>query len=699
MRLKIKQFFTVFLFFLAAIANTKAEDKLENKTNKVKRTAKALAAIQVTATRNAETVIEVPVATTVVSRDQIRTGAPQTVMDALHGNPGTFVQQTTPGQGVVIIRGLKGSEVLHLVDGFRLNNGIFRNAPNQYVALVDSQILDRIEVVRGPMSVLYGGDAMGGVVQMLTWDPKFNGHEWQTQAGLRSSWTSADRAMLSHAEAAIGHESLVISGGLTYQDVNKLRVGGGARLPYTDFIARGGNLKVMAIPSEGHEFMLQAQFHEQPSTPRFDELVPGFGQGMPTSSVFQFEPQQRRLLHARYRAYIPDAFFENIELHLGRQLIRDDRRNRDFGSNNQDYERNEDTTDGVSLLFAKTLPYSHDLSLGFDWYRDQVRSSRLREQIITGSVSSRPSRFPDGSSQLQKGLFITDDWKLTPTLDVLSGLRYSLVSVSLPPVINNTGVSTRQRDVSGNLGLNWKLREGLHWVTNLGTGFRAANIFDLGTFGTRPGNRFNIPNSDLEPERIKTIDAGLKLDLPNLTGELIAFRSHYQDKITSVLTGERTSSGQLIVQSRNVTSQNIHGIEAGLRWYPTERLQAYGTSTWTRGNEKIAMDEYPADRIPPVYGKFGLQWKLGKEVMLESYVFYAGRQSRLSPRDVIDPRIDPAGTRGWFTLNGRLTWQANRQWGFSLGLENITDRRYREHGTGLDEPGRNLMLTADWHVD
>lgn len=85
------------------------------------------------------------------------------------------MQQTTPGQGVVILRGLKGSEVLHVVDGFRLNNAIFRNAPNQYVALVDSQSLARIEAVRGPMSALYGSDAMGGVLQMLTWEPRFDG--------------------------------------------------------------------------------------------------------------------------------------------------------------------------------------------------------------------------------------------------------------------------------------------------------------------------------------------------------------------------------------------------------------------------------------------------------------------------------------------------------------------------------------------
>ncbi|MGB7903451.1 MAG: TonB-dependent receptor plug domain-containing protein, partial [Steroidobacteraceae bacterium] len=197
--------------------------------------AEALETIQVTATRRAESTFDVPVATDVIGRDEIRAAAPQTVMEALRGQPGAYVQQTTPGQGIVILRGLKGSEVLHVVDGFRLNNAIFRNAPNQYVALVDSQSLSRIEAVRGPMSALYGSDAMGGVVQMLTLEPRFAGSEWQARGLLRSMYGSADDSTLSRAEGALGHERLVVSGGATYQDVNERRVGGGEELPYTRF--------------------------------------------------------------------------------------------------------------------------------------------------------------------------------------------------------------------------------------------------------------------------------------------------------------------------------------------------------------------------------------------------------------------------------------------------------------------------------
>ena len=140
----------------------------EDRRNLNEQATVALEQIQVTATRRPQSTIDVAAAVTVVDAEQTAADSPQTIADYLRGVPGAFVQSTTPGQAIPIVRGLKGSEVLHLVDGFRLNTAFFRNAPNQYFALVDAQNVERIEVVRGPSSTLYGSDAMGGVVQVLT---------------------------------------------------------------------------------------------------------------------------------------------------------------------------------------------------------------------------------------------------------------------------------------------------------------------------------------------------------------------------------------------------------------------------------------------------------------------------------------------------------------------------------------------------
>lgn len=662
----------------------------------VEREARRLDQVQVTATRREEAVLEVPVGITVVDRDQIERMAPQTVSDLLHGEPGTYVQQTTPGQGVVIIRGLKGSEVLHLVDGFRLNNAFFRNSPNQYIALVDPLNLERIEVVRGPMSTLYGSDAMGGVVQFLTPEPRFSGSDWQTEGQIRARYSSADESTHSRAAFQAGREGFGIAGGVTYQDVGTLRAGGGDELPFTEYSQRGGDLKLLFAPGNGHELMASFQYAKQPSTPRHDALVPGFGQDQPDNEEFLFKPQERRFGQVRYRYSEPTAFSDDIELHVGHQKIVDDRTTRETGTPNRELEQNSSELFGFTGQFAKTLGDSHYLTYGWEYYEDEVNSFRERLNIDTGVISARPSRYPDGSTMDSLAFFVADDWYATERLDINAGLRYSRFDIDLPPTINGIGVSLEPDDLSGHVGFAYKLSDALRLVGNAGRGFRAPNIFDLGTFGDRPSNRFNIPNPNLSPETVNTYDFGVKYLDEVWQWEAMVYSSHYRDKITSVLTGEVTDTGRDIVQSRNATRLRLWGVESGVRYTPSDAWHFYATATYTRGDEEFEGDEYPADRVPPLFGKLGARWGFAEHWEAEAWTLYATRQDRLSPRDEVDARINPEGTAGWATLNARLGWRASDDLLLQLTLENLADKRYREHGSGLDEPGRNVSLSLDW---
>jgi hemoglobin/transferrin/lactoferrin receptor protein len=651
--------------------------------------------VQVTATKRPESTLDVPAATTIVGGARLREAALQTPMDALHGEVGTFVQQTTPGQGVVIVRGLKGSEVLHLVDGFRLNNAIFRNAPNQYIALVDGQSLDRIEVVRGPSSSLYGGDAMGGVVQMLTPELRFDGSDWQWKGRLRAIAGSADDSLLGRAEFAGGRDGMGFSVGVTSQEVNDLRSGDGETRPFTGFTQRSADFKWQGDIAPGHELMLSLQYSQQPRTPRHDALVPGFGQAEPENAIFFFEPQERRFAHLRWRIDAPNALFDNGELHFGRQIIVDDRRTRATGTPNLERERNRDTTTGVSGQFGKDIGSEHHLSYGFEVYRDAVDSSRTRVNVNTGAFSVRAPRFPDGSTMRSWALYVGDDWR-RGRFDLNTGLRYSRFEIDIPAGDGTPGVSLAPDDLTGNVGIAFELSDSARIVANLGRGFRAPNIFDLGIFGPRPGNRFSSPNPGLKPESVTSIDAGLKFGGERFSGEFIAFRSNYRDKITSVLTGNLID-GALEVQNRNVTRLDLWGIEAGARYrMPSPDLELYATATLTRGDERTDTGTMPADRIPPLFGKYGARWQIRRTLSVEGYGLYAARQDHLSARDTVDPRINPNGTAGWGTLNARVSWRARPEMELSLRAENLGDKHFREHGSGLDEPGRNFILTADY---
>ena len=117
---------------------------------------------------------------------------------------------------------------------------------------------------------------------------------------------------------------------------------------------------------------------------------------------------------------------------------------------------------------------------------------------------------------------------------------------------------------------------------------------------------------------------------------------------------------------------------------------------YTRGDEtEDDGNSVPADRIPPLNGRLGLVWRPGESLRFEPYLDFASRQDRLSPRDENDPRINPDGTAGFGTLNLLFSWQASERIATGLRLQNLGDKNYREHGSGIDAPGRNIGLWLD----
>jgi outer membrane receptor protein involved in Fe transport len=412
--------------------------------------------------------------------------------------------------------------------------------------------------------------------------------------------------------------------------------------------------------------------------------------------VYWFEPQRRDFASLRWRGSAGNAAWDSIEAQAGQQVIEDGRRNRDLGSLDEDRERNVDTSRGLSFAAVKGLGDVHHITYGADLYTDDVESSRVRTNIVTGATSERAPRFPDGATMLQAGVFIADDWDAHADLDVLAGVRWSYSRTELPRSGTFAPTEVSDAGLTGNLGMSYRAAESVRLVANVGQGFRAPNVFDLGTFGDRPGNRFNIPNPHLEPERVTTVDAGVKFDDGRFAGELIAYHTAYRDKITSVLTGDVTSSGRLVVQSQNAASLTLQGLEFVLRQRLADTLEWHMQLTWTRGEERLDGDEYPADRIPPLNGSAGIAWTPTPRWSLAAWANFADAQDRYSPRDEIDPRIRPGSTPGWSTWNVRAGWQASEHLYTSLQAGNLGDRRYREYGSGLDAAGRGVVLTLEW---
>jgi len=647
--------------------------------------------VLVTATRRSVSAAEISSALSLVDDDLVRTH--KLVTDALDSNVGVFLQQTTPGQGAAIIRGLKGSSILHLVDGIRLNNAIFRSAPTQYFALVPSSAVERIEVLRGTPASLYGSDAVGGVVQLVTRVPEFDGTDTQVQGEAFMAFDSAELGKMVRGTLDVGTANLVTSVSAEYLETGDRKIGSGNRIGPSGYESKAARWLLAGKPDDQRSWLFDVHYLEQPATPRVDELVPGFDQTQPSSSEFLFAPNRRTFVHGQY-GHRNGLFDLDWKFDLAWQRIDDDRVTRDFEAAERQRESNRSDLYGF-VVSGSRVTDTGSWIVGGEAYLDEVSSQRSEENLTDGQVVTLTPRFPDGSQIERYAVFANGEYSVAPRHILGGGLRVSHEHVLLPQTPVSAAASIGVTDASGDIGWIFNVTGASQLVANAGFGFRAPNVFDLGTLGNRPGNRFNIPNTSLDSERVAQIDLGVRHRTARAQLELMVYALHYDDRITSVLTGDVTPDGRDVVQSVNAADSTIRGIEAGADVELTDSIFAGAVLNYTWGEQGISgAPSEPADRIPPLSGRLNIAYDPGGNIRVDVWLRFAGEQDRLSARDVRDVRIDPAGTSGWAILGARASWDYRNNWQFTLGVDNVLDKRYRVHGSGLDAPGQNVSLSV-----
>jgi hemoglobin/transferrin/lactoferrin receptor protein len=242
--------------------------------------------ITITAQRQEDLSREVSQSVTVVSQEQLLQNAPRTTPEALMNQTGIWVQKTNHGGGSPIIRGLVGNQVLLLIDGIRLNNSTYRYGPNQYLNTIDPGLVDRIEAIRGSGSVLYGSDALGGVVQVISKLPSFSSHKTNVSGSVLGKWMSNQMEMSGRAEIEIASKRVAFLGGFSERHFGELVAGGDlGTLSPTGYNERAGDAKLLL--RTGSAGLLTASFQQltQSEVPRYDQVSQG------GYSIYNFDPQ------------------------------------------------------------------------------------------------------------------------------------------------------------------------------------------------------------------------------------------------------------------------------------------------------------------------------------------------------------------------------------------------------------------------
>jgi outer membrane receptor protein involved in Fe transport len=512
--------------------------------------------------------------------------------------------------------------------------------------------------------------------------------------------SSGDLGRTFYTELEGGFEKTALRGGAGFQHYGDRRLGGGERISPSGYESRFADLKLVRAIGDEMKLTLSAQYVEQPSTPRIDELVAGFGQDEPASVIYRFEPNRREFYHGQLEWTPENSGIERIKLNLAQQTITDDRRTQETGSTTIVEEFNESQLNGVTAQVDFGIGKSHELIFGAEAYADTVFSSRLETLVGSEDSQSVRPRFPNGSTMDSVAVYLQDEWRPSEDWGVTGGLRYSHYEIVIADASSGTPLKISPDDFTANLGIRYHVSPKLTLVGNIGRGFRPPNIFDLGTLGSRPGNRFNVANINLRPESALSVDGGLRWKNDNGFGEVFVFYTDYRDRITSVATGEQTDEGRIIVRSENAGKSTLYGVEAMVGIRMTDNFSGEVVMNYTYGAQFITPGNYsPDDRIPPLNGRVSALYRFNDVMSMRTDLVYAARQDRLSDRDVADPRIDPDGSAGWVVWNATLEIQGRGGFRYGIRGANILDTRYREHGSGIDAVGRSLELWISYEMN
>jgi hemoglobin/transferrin/lactoferrin receptor protein len=700
----------------------------------------SLNAVVVSATRWQQDAKEVPQKVSTISPKDVVLQNPQTAADLLGQSGEVFIQKSQSGGGSPMIRGFATNRVLIAVDGVRMNTAIFRSGNLQNVISLDPFAMEKTEVLFGPGSVMYGSDAIGGVMSFYTLSPKFTaGDAPQVKGSATGRWSSANQEKTGHADFSIGLKKWAFLTSATYSDYDDLRMGTHGpdeylrpeyvvsvngqdevvpnpdpeRQVYTGYDQLNLMQKIRYRPSEKWDLQYGLHYSTTSNVPRYDRLI-NYRNGKLRSAEWYYGPQVWLLNNLQVTHKADNKLFDQLSLGSAHQLFEESRHDRNLGNGTR-YNRFEKVNAySLNLDLEKAIGPRHHLYYGTEAIYNKVRSHGTDENVSTGNTVPGPSRYPDGATWGSYAAFLTYRFKAAEKLTLLSGVRYN--RVLLHASFNNafydlpfTTAEINAGALTGSAGAVYSPEASWQLSANLSTGFRSPNVDDIGkVFDSAPG-LVVVPNPDLKPEYAYNADLGAAKTFGSvLKLDATAFYTYLQDALVRrnfTLNGKNTMEyeGELsqVQAIRNAAYATVWGVQAGIE---VKLPAGFGFSTrynFQKGNEELDNgEEAPLRHAAPAFGVSRLTYTRSR-LKAELYALYHGeiRYSQLAPEEQDKAYLYASDSNGnpyspsWATLNLKALYQLTRHLSATAGIENITDQRYRPYSSGIAASSRNFVLS------
>lgn len=705
------------------------------------------------ASRSKEQLREIPSRVTYISKEDIQTYNPATTAHALENTGEVFVQRSQMGGGSPVIRGFEANKVLIVVDGVRMNNAIYRAGHLQNILSVDANILDHVEVLHGPASVMYGTDAMGGVMHLYTKTPRlFAKGEKPYKINAMTRFATASYERTGHLDMNFGSEKFSSLTSITYTGFSDLRSG---RIKSDTAMARywnryffserqGDSMDVVRVnenpgvqvgtgywqldllqkfrfrPNEKFDFIANFQYSTTSNVPRYDELTRGettFDQGKIISQTFDFAewyygPQSRLFgsLQLRLEPFQNKAF-NHANMVVAFQKIDEDRITRRFGDDLRRYQEENVYVFTLNADFVKEFKgkIPSKLLYGIEGTHNIVKSVSFTQNIVTDSISSRGigTRYPDGGSSMSTaGAYLSYRLHLHRRANIILGARYAFTNMYAKYIDTSLytlpydHISSRSHSGTGSVALAWDM--GMQWQFNgvVSSSFRNPNLDDFAKIRAK-GGQVIVPNPTLKPE--KGINA--EVSLTKQFSKRVRFSgTFYYTYLFDALIQRPFSLNdadsmyydgrfRAIFANTNGDRAFIWGINGGISVEFSEAVFMNANINYTRG-QVIDDNKTPLGHIPPLYGQLGLQYRR-KQFSMNFLVRFNGNKPLKLYAPESEDNIEyalPTGTPAWFVINIYTTYRISKYFSLNLGIENLLDWHYRPFSSGVNASGQNIFI-------
>jgi len=712
--------------------------------------------IVLSASKGEETRSRIAEQIVVASREEIKKLAPQTTADLLANLPGIKVQKTQFGGGSPVLRGMEANRVLLVVDGVRMNNAIYRAGHLQNSITISPNIIDRVEVIFGPSSVIYGSDALGGVIHYFTKIPKTSSKK-QINTSFYSRFSSVNSEFTNEANVEIRNKKWASYTSISHSKFGDLKMGKvrnhgfdnwGKVVEYSNNTNSYYNaipvlnsnkniqkntgykqtdiLQKIAIPfSTKSKLIFNFQYSESSNINRFDKLNE-YSDGKLNFSEWYYGPQKRLLISSQLKINPDKKWIQKGTITAAFQNIKESRVQRKFTSLNRFY-RNEEV-DVWSLNGDFFVPLTKEnnriLSYGFEGTHNKVNSNAYGKTLnVVGNTIigfsddfKAQSRYPDGGSTYTSfASYVNYRQDINKKSTLNTGIRFVNTYLGAKWIddtfitLPNFDISLNNSAVTATIGYVYKPTTNWQLNSVIASGFRSPNIDDIGKIREKFGD-VTIPNIYLKPEYIysfetsalkyfnnKTFQIGLDIYYTLLNNYITRDYFSINNSETIMYDGEEGN----VVANVNKDNAYIIGSTFSFRGNLNSLWFTRGSVTYTKG--KAYDTKLPLSSIPPLFGLFeiglkkerlqaSLNWKFNTEKRLKDYNLIEGKDN-IEQTPFIDATNSYFGNPSWSTFNFGANYKVNSDLTCYINIDNIFDIHYKEFASAISSPGRNFSFS------